>query len=143
MAEEIIIQIPGYDNGTVWYLEGIDEINALFQIGQMATEILNKYNTNVAVISATCRSAAIQNLIKNESGVAKLYTVNQKNQNLQVILRKIKGMINRKFVRVIFIEGLPEQDAVGKRWLEQLAKSTNTSFVVIEIHEEEDELSLD
>ena len=109
----------------------------------MATEILNKYNTNVAVISATCRSAAIQNLIKNESGVAKLYTVNQKNQNLQVILRKIKGMINRKFVRVIFIEGLPEQDAVGKRWLEQLAKSTNTSFVVIEIHEEEDELSLD
>ena len=143
MAEEIITQIPGYDNGTVWYLEGIDEINALFQIGQMATEILNKYNTNVAVISATCRSAAIQNLIKIESGVAKLYTVNQKNQNLQVILRKIKGMINRKFVRVIFIEGLPEQDAVGKRWLEQLAKSTNTAFVVIEIHDEEAELSLD
>lgn len=143
MAEEIITQIPGYDNGTVWYLEGIDEINALFQIGQMATEILNKYNTNVAVISATCRSAAIQDLIKNESGVAKLYTVNQKNQNLQVILRKIKGMINRKFVRVIFIEGLPEQDAVGKRWLEQLAKSTNTAFVVIEIHDEEAELSLD
>ena len=143
MAEEIITQIPGFDNGTVWFLEGIDEINALFQIGQMATEILNKYNTNVAVISATCRSAAIQDLIKNESGVAKLYTVNQKNQNLQVILRKIKGMINRKFVRVIFIEGLPEQDAVGKRWLEQLAKSTNTAFVVIEIHDEEAELSLD
>ena len=143
MAEEIIIQIPGYDNGTVWYLEGIDEINALFQIGQMATEILNKYNTNVAVISATCRSAAIQNLIKNESGVAKLYTVNQKNQNLQVILRKIKGMVNRNFVRVIFIEGLPEQDAVGKRWLEQLANSTNTAFVVIEIPDEEAELSLE
>ena len=74
---------------------------------------------------------------------SQLYTVNQKNQNLQVILRKIKGMINRKFVRVIFIEGLPEQDAVGKRWLEQLAKSTNTAFVVIEIHDEEAELSLD
>jgi hypothetical protein len=137
---EIINHIPGYENGTVWYLEGMDEVNALLLIAQMSQEVLNDYNTNVAVFSLTSRGSAIQELVNNHSDVAKLYTVNQKNPNLQVILRKAQGMVNRKFVRVIFIEGLPDQDAVGKRWLEQLAKSTNTSIVVVEVHEEDTNL---
>lgn len=139
---EIINHIPGYVNGTVWYLEGMDEVNALLLIAQMSQGVLNDYNTNVAVFSLTSRGSALQELVNNQSAVAKFYTVNQKNPNLQVILRKARGMVNRKFVRVIFIEGLPDQDAVGKRWLEQLAKSTNTSIVVLEVHEEEVELSL-
>lgn len=131
---EIINHIPGYENGTVRYLNGIDEVNALFLIAQMASGILNDYNTNVAVFSLTSRSSALQELVNNTSAVARLFTVNQRNPNLQVILRKARGMVNRKFVRVIFIEGLPEQDSVGKRCLEQLAKSTNTSIVVVEVH---------
>ena len=140
---EIINHIPGYENGTVWYLEGMDEVNALLLIAQMSQEVLNDYNTNVAVFSLTSRSSALQELVNNKSAVARLFTVNQKNPNLQVILRKVRGMVNRKFVRVIFIEGLPDQDAVGKRWLEQLAKSTNTSIVVVEVHGDEEELSLE
>ena len=42
---------------------------------------------------------------------------------LNVILRKAQGII----------EGLPTLATVGKRWLEQLAKSTNTSIVVVEV----------
>lgn len=128
---EIINQIPGFENGTVRYLEGVEEENALLLIARMATEVLNEYNTNVAVFSLTGRSAALQDLVKNESAVAKFYTVDQKNPDLQVILRKAQGMVNRKFVRVIFIEGLPAQDATGMRWLAQLAQSTNTSIVAL------------
>ena len=129
---EIINQIPGYENGTVRYLEGVEEENALLLIARMAAEVLNEYNTNVAAFSLTGRSAALQDLVKNESAVARFYTADQKNRDLQVILRKVQGMVNRKFVRVIFIEGLPAQDATGKRWLAQLAQSTNTSIVVFE-----------
>ncbi len=128
---EIINQIPGLENGTVRYLEGVDEKNALLLIARMATEVLNEYNTNVAVFSLTGRSAALQEVVRNKSAVARFYSVDQKNSNLQVILRKAQGMVNRKFVRVIFIEGLPAQDAIGKRWLAQLAQSTNTSIVAL------------
>lgn len=127
---EIINQIPGYENGTVRYLEGVEEENALLLIARMATEVLNEYNTNVAVFSLTGRSAALQELVKNESAVARFYSVDQKNCDLQVILRKAQGMVNRKFVRVIFIEGLSGLKAAGRRWLAQLAQSTNTSIVV-------------
>ena len=91
---EIINHIPGYENGTVWYLEGMDEVNALLLIAQMAQGVLNDYNTNVAVFSLTSRGSALQELVNNKSAVAKLYTVNQKNPNLQVILRKARGMVN-------------------------------------------------
>lgn len=128
---EIINQIPGLENGTVRYLEGVEEENALLLIARMATEVLNEYNTNVAVFSLTGRGAAFQEVVRNKSAVAKFYTVDQKNPDLQVILRKAQGMVNRKFVRVIFIEGLPAQDATGKRWLAQLAQSTNTSIIVL------------
>ena len=128
---DIINQIPGFENGTVRYLEGVEKENALLLIARMATEVLNEYNTNVAVFSLTGRGAALQEVVRNKSAVAKFYAVDQKNPDLQVILRKAQGMVNRKFVRVIFIEGLPAQDATGKRWLAQLAQSTNTSIVAL------------
>ena len=128
---EIINQIPGFENGTVRYLEGVEEENALLLIARMATEVLNEYNTNVAAFSLTGCSAALEDLVKNESAVAKFYTVDQKNSDLQVILRKAQGMVNRKFVRVIFIEGFSGLKAAGRRWLAQLAQSTNTSIIVL------------
>ena len=137
---EIINQIPGYENDFVQYVGAADKVGALFLSARMVSDILNKWNTNVVFFSLTGRCDALQGLVKNESPIAKIYAVNQKNPNLQVILRKAKGMVNRKFVRVIFIEGLPEQDAIGKRWLEQLAKSTHTSIVVVEVHEEDTNL---
>jgi len=137
---EIINHIPGFENGSVQYVSAADEVGALFLAAPLVSDILNKWNTNVAFISLTSRCDAIQGLVKNESPVAKLFTVNQKNPNLQVILRKAEGMAHRKFVRVIFIEGLPEQDAIGKRRLDQLAQSTRTSIVVVEKHCEEEVL---
>jgi hypothetical protein len=137
---EIINQIPGFEKGVVQYVSATDEVSALFLAAQMVSDLLNKWNTNVAVFSLTGRCDALQGLIKNESSVAKIYSVNQKNPNLQVVLRKAQGMVNRKFVRAIVLEGLPEPDAVGQRWLEQLAQSTNTSIVVVEVHDENNNL---
>ena len=130
---EIINQIPGFESGSVQCVCASDKVGALFLCARMISDLLNKWNTNVAVFSLTSRSSALQGLVKNESAVARLYTVNQKNPDLNVILRKAQGMVNRKFVRVILIEGLPALDTVGKRWLEQVAKSTNTSIVVVEV----------
>lgn len=137
---EIINHIPGFENGSVQYVSAADEVSALFLAAQMVSDILNKWNTNVAFFSLTGRCDTLQGLEKNESPVAKLFTVNQKNPNLQVILRKAEGMAHRKFVRVIFIESLPEQDAIGKRRLDQLAQSSHTSIVVVEKHCEEEVL---
>ena len=137
---EIINQIPGFEKGSVQRICATDEVSALFLVAQVVSDLLSKWNTNIAFFSLTGRCDALQSLVKKESSIAKIYPVNQKNPNLQVILRKAQGMVNRKFVRVIFIEGLPDLDAVGKRWLEQLAQSTNTSIVVVEVHDENNNL---
>ena len=134
---EIINQIPGFENGSVQRVSATDEVGALFLAAQMASDVLNKWNTNIAFFSLSSRSKGLKALVDNKSTVARLYTVNQKNHDLNVILRKAKGMVNRKFVRAIVIEGLPELDAIGKRRLEQLAKSTNASIVVVEVHGDE------
>ena len=130
---EIINQIPGFENGSVQCVSATDREGAFFLAAQMVSDLLNKWNTNVAFFSLTGRCEALQGLVRNESPVAKIFAVNQKNPDLHVILRKARGMVNRKFVRAIVIEGLPEQDAIGKRCLEQMARSTHTSIILVEV----------
>lgn len=104
---DIINQIPGYENNShIIYAE--DEESALYICAQMISDLLNKWNTNVALFSLTCRSEAIKALVKNESSVARLYTVDQKNPDFNVIRNKAYGMYNRRFVRAIIIEGKPK-----------------------------------
>lgn len=129
---EIIYQIPGFEKGSVQYVYAADDEAALFLTAQMASDILNKWNTNTAVFSLTCRSCGLRKTVKNESIIAKFYTINQKNHKLDVILRKARGLVNRRFVRVVFIEGFQKQDTVGKRWLEQFAKLANIPIVAIQ-----------
>ena len=139
---EIINQIPGYENGIVNYVSATDEVAALFLAAQMASDLLNKWNANVAFFSFTNRCEGLLNLVKNESKVARLHTVFQKNNHLYVLIRKARGLTNRQSVHKFIIEGLPQQNAVGKRWLEHLAQSSNASIVVIEVHDEVLESSL-
>ena len=133
---EIIYQIPGFEKGYVQSVCSSDEAGAIYLAAQTVNDLLNKWNTNAAFFSLSSHSEALQELVKADSCFARLFTVNQKNHNLQVIIRKAKGMVNRKSVRAIVIEGLSELDATGKRWLEQLAKSTQTSIIVISYEQE-------
>lgn len=130
---EVINQIPGFENGIVHYVSAADEVSALFLSAQMVSDLLNKWNTNVAFFSLTGRSEGLLQLVTNESKVARLYTVNQKNPNIPLIARKAQGMAHRKSVHKVIIEGLPEPDAAGKRQLELLAKS-NISVAVITVN---------
>lgn len=132
MAEEhIYYQIPGFETGAIEHIRTTDENQTLFLAAQEISELLNRWNTNVAFFSLSCRCEDLKQLVKNESATARLHTVDQKNPDLNVILRKAQGMVNRKFVRAIVIEGLPgELDALVRRRLEGWAKSNRSTVVL-------------
>ena len=138
MAEKFILnQIPGFEAGAVEHIRTADEVQTLFLAAQEISELLNQWNTNVAFISLSDRSEGLKALVDNKSSVARLYTINQKNPDLNVILRKAQGMVNRKFVRAIVIEGLPGklEDTVQRR-LEEWAKSNQSTIVLASVVEE-------
>ena len=131
MAEKIINQIPGFESGSVMRANKTDEVGSLLMAADMVSEILNVWNVSVAFISLTGRGDALARMVKRESKVAKLYTVNQKNTDLRVILRKALGMVHRKFVRAVFIEGYPTDADIPWDSLERTAKAENVSITFI------------
>ena len=133
MAENIINEIPGYENDSVHYVSATDSEGAVFLAAQMVSDLLNKWNTNVGFFSYTGRCQTLVNLIENKSKVARLYTVNQKTQQLQVLIGKVQGMNNRKSVRKFVIEGIPALDAINRLCLEQFARTKHISITVIEM----------
>ena len=138
MAEKYIFnQIPGFEIGAVEHIRTMNEAQTLALAAQEVSELLNQWNTNVAFFSLNGRSEDLKALVDNRSAVARLYTVNQKNPDLNVILRKAQGMVHRKFVRAIVIEGLPGNlDAPVQRHLEDWAKSNQSTMVLASTVEE-------
>ena len=137
MAKEILNQIPGFEIGAVEHIRTTDEVASIFYAAQEISELLNDWNTNVAFFSLTGRSEALKGLVDNRSSVARLYTIDQKNPDLQVILRKARGMVNRRFVRAIVIEGVPGTlDADTQRLLENWAKPLGCTIVLSSVVDE-------
>ena len=146
MAEKYILnQIPGFEIGAVEHIRAMDEVQTLFLVAQEVSELLNQWNTNVGAFLLSGRSEGLNLLVENKSAVARLYAVNQKNPDLNTILRKAQEMVNRKFVRAVVIEGLPgklvPQD---QRHLEAWAKANKCTIVLASTVEESyfEELSL-
>ena len=129
--EEIINQIPGFESGRVYSVCAADAEGALFLSAQMVSDLLNKWNTNVFFFSLTGRADALEGMVQNESKVTRLYTVDQKNPELRVIINKAQGMVNRKFVRAVIIEGFLELDQVPRRGLEQFALSAKVPVILV------------
>ena len=129
--EVIINQIPGFENDRVHCVCAEDAKGALFLSAQMVSDLLNKWNTNVAFFSLTGRADALEGMVQNESRVTRLYTVNQKNPELRVIINKAQGMVNRKFIRAVIIEGFPNLDQVPRRGLEQFALSSKVPVILV------------
>ena len=137
MAKEILNQIPGFEIGAVEHIRTTDEVASLFYVAQEISELLNDWNTNVAFFSLTGRSEALKGLVDNRSSVARLYTIDQKNPDLQVILRKARGMVNRRFVRAIVMEGVPGTlDAGTQHLLENWAKPLGCTIVLSSVVDE-------
>ena len=138
MAEQYILnQIPGFEIGAVEHIRATDEVQTLFLVAQEVSELLNRWNTNVAAFLLSGRREGLNLLVENKSAVARLYTVNQKNPDFNVILRKAQGMVNRKFVRAVVIEGLPGKLAPrDQRHLEAWAKANRSTIVLASTVEE-------
>ena len=128
---EIFLENPDYQNGWISFI-GYDDVNAVLpRAAEIVSEFLNKWNTNVVFISLTGRSEALKALVKNESKVARLYTVDQKNPDPNVILRKARGMVNRRFVRAVVLEGVPFNPENIDDWRGRFRHWTRTHQVVI------------
>ncbi len=140
MEEAIIDQIPGYEKGKVQYVGATDEVSALFISAQMVSDLLNRWNTTTAFFSATGRSGALLELAKNTSATARLVAADQKNGKLGAIIRKAVGMSNRRSVRAVVIEGVPEPDPVSRRTLEMAARSSGLSVTIVTVDEREQTL---
>lgn len=134
MAEEIITQIPGYEAGKVTQVNADDEIGASFLIAQMVSDLRNRWNTSVAVLSLDGHKDAIEALIPADTSIAKTVVLDQKNPDYNVISRKIEGMVHRKFVRAAIIGAagrLAQSDHV-EREFSRLAKSMNIPVILVD-----------
>ena len=128
---EIFLENPDYQNGWISFF-GYDDVDAVLpRAAEIVSEFLNKWNTNVVFISLTGRSEALKALVKNESRVARIYTVDQKNPDPNVILRKARGMVNRRFVRAIVLEGVSINPENLDEWRGRFRHWKRTHQVII------------
>ena len=128
---EIFIDNPDYENGHMQFF-GFDEPEKVLpRAAEVVSELLNKWNTNVVYISLTSRSEALKALVKDESTVARLYTIDQKNPDPHVILRKARGMVNRRFVRAIVLEGIAINPQTIEEWQEHFKHWSRTHEIIL------------
>ena len=126
-------QIPGFEKGTVQCVCATDAEDALYLGAQMVSDLLSKWFTNVAYFSLLGHAEALQALVQNTAGFTQLYAINQKNPNLGTILQKSQGMLHRKFVRAVIIEGLPDPDQDGLRSLQNFAKEADIPIILLKV----------
>lgn len=145
---EIIHQIPGYEKGRVQRIKAIDEVSESFIVAQMADDLRKKWNTSVLCISMDGHKEAIESLIPQEKAVCNVYVLNQKNTELEVVLRKAKGIINRRFVRALIISGAErittaaykDKTEEGREWIDLrlngLSRGIGIPIILVAVHED-------
>ena len=126
-------QIPGFEKGTVQCVCATSAEDALYLGAKMVSDLLSKWFTNVAYFSLLGHAEALQALVQNTAGFTQLYAINQKNPNLGTILQKSQGMLHRKFVRALIIEGLPDPDPYGWRCLQNFAKEADIPIILLKV----------
>ena len=103
MAEEILTQIPGYEAGRVHRVNADDEIGASFIIAKMVSDLRTRWNTSVAVLSLDGHKDAIEAIVPADGSIVKTLILDQKNPDINVIERKLRGLIHRQFIRAAII----------------------------------------
>ena len=145
---EFINQIPGYEKGRVQRINATDEVSESFIVAQMAADLRKKWNTSVLCISLDGHKEVIESLIPQENAVGSVYVLNQKNPEIEVVLRKATGIINRRFIRALIISGAerlsikaykakPEK---GQEWIDlrmnDLSGRIGLPIILVEVNEE-------
>ena len=139
---EVISQIPGYENGSVKRISA-SELSAPIIVAEIAIDLRDEWNTKVC-ISLDERKELIEDFIRNNGILAnaiETIVLNQKNPDVSVVIKKVCGLIHRKFVRAVIISGAerlklkqPSSDEKGiiDRWLERMAKAERIPLVLVE-----------
>ena len=145
---EIINQIPGYEKGRVQRINATDEVSESFIVAQMAADLRKKWNTSVLCISLDGHKEAIESLIPQENAVGRVYVLDQKNPEFEVVYRKATGIINRRFVRALIISGaerlitrtFKDKPEKGREWIDNrlsgLSGGIGLPVILVEVHEE-------
>lgn len=145
---EIINQIPGYEKGRLQHITATDEVSESFIVAQMADDLRKKWNTSVLCISLDGHKEAIESLIPQENAVGNVYVLDQKNPEIEVVLRKATGIINRRFVRALIISGAErlatktykDRPEKGREWIDNrlsgLSVGIGLPVILVEVHEE-------
>ena len=134
---EILLDNPDYESGHMHFYGFLSDDDVLTHSAEIVMEFLNKWNTSVAFISLSCRSEQLKALVKNESATARLYTIDQRNPDPNVILRKAQGMVNRKFVRAIVVEGVPMNPQAAEQWYARFKYWRTTHEVIIGVTDDD------
>ena len=149
---EFINQIPGYEKGRVQRISATDEVSEAFIVAQMAADLRKEWNTSVLCISLDGHKEAIESLIPQENAVGRVYVLDQKNPEFEVVLRKATGIINRRFVRALIISGaerlttrtFKDKPEKGREWIDLrlngLSGGIGLPVILVEVHEESVEL---
>ena len=140
---EIINQIPGYENGCVKRISA-RELRAPIIVSEIAIDLRDKWNTKVLCLSLDERNELIESFVMNNGAHAnsiETIVLNQKNPDVSVVIKKVCGLIHRKFVRAVIISGAerlklkqPSSDEkeIIDRWLERMAKAERIPLVLVE-----------
>ena len=140
---EVISQIPGYENGSVKRISA-SELSAPIIVAEIAIDLRDEWNTKVLCISLDERKELIEDFIRNNGILAnaiETIVLNQKNPDVSVVIKKVCGLIHRKFVRAVIISGAerlklkqPSSDEKGiiDRWLERMDKTERIPLVLVE-----------
>ena len=144
---EFINQIPGYEKGRVQRINATDEVSESFIVAQMAADLRKKWNTSVLCISLDGHKEVIESLIPQENAVGRVYVLDHKNPEFEVVLRKAIGIINRRFVRALIISGAErlstkaykDKPEKGREWIDlrlnDLSGGIGLPIILVEVHE--------
>ena len=144
---EFINQIPGYEKGRVQRITATDEVSESFIVAQMAADLRKKWNTSVLCISLDGHKEVIESLIPQENAVGRVYVLDQKNPEFEVVLRKATGIINRRFIRALIISGAErlstkaykDKPEKGREWIDlrlnDLSGGIGLPIILVEVHE--------
>ena len=140
---EIINQIPGYENGRVKRISA-SELSAPIIVSEIAIDLCDKWNTKVLCLSLDERKELIESFVMNNgthANAIETIVLNQKNPDVYVVIKKVCGLIHRKFVRAVIISGAerlrlkqssPDEKAIIDRWLERMSKTERIPLVLVE-----------
>ena len=80
-----------------------DEIGASFLIAKMVSDLRTRWNTSVAVLSLDGHKDAIEAIVPTDGSIVKTLILDQKNPDINIIERKLRGLIHRQFIRAAII----------------------------------------